>query len=79
LAIAKVGRRGNLVIPSGERRKARIEEGDRVEVEAGGEGLLFVKKIPNLKEIRRKMAGRLPQWAELEGRADILAEKEVKK
>ncbi len=78
MTIAKVGRRGSLVIPSRERRKAKIEEGDRVEIVARGSGLLVLKRVPALKEIQKKMAGRLPQWRDLEGKADELAEKEVK-
>lgn len=78
MPLAKVGRRGSLVLPSAERKKARIEEGDKVEVEAKGEGLLLVKKVSNLNEIRRKVSGRLPQWTELEGRADSLLQKETR-
>jgi len=78
MAIAKIGRRGSLVIPSEERRKAEIEEGDRVEVVARGSGVLVLRRVPTLKEIQKKMAGRLPQWSDLEGKADEQAEKEAK-
>jgi len=78
MTIAKVGRRGSLVIPSEERRRAKIEEGDRVEVVARGSGVLVLRRVPTLKEIQKKMAGRLPQWRDLEGKADELAEKEAK-
>ena len=30
-----------------------------------------------LKEVQAKVAGKLPQWSELEGKADELIEKEV--
>jgi len=78
VTIVKIGRRGSVVIPSEERRKAEIEEGDRVEVVARGPGPLVLRRVPKLKEAQKKMAGRLPQWRELEGKADELAEKEVK-
>jgi len=77
MTLAKVGRRGSLVIPAKERKKAEIEEGDRVEVFAQESGLLIVKKIPRLKEVQQRMAGKLPQWSELEGKADELLEKEL--
>jgi hypothetical protein len=31
-----------------------------------------VKKVANLAGVRRKLAGNLPQWSELEGKADEL-------
>ena len=66
------------MIPSQERRKAEIEEGDRVEVQASGRGFLVVKKVPRIEEVRKKLSGKLPQWPELEGRADELLEKEAR-
>ena len=78
MTLAKVGRRGSLVLPADERRKAEIGEGDRVEVVAREHGLLLVRKVKSLKEIQRRMAGRLPQWKELEGTADELAEVETR-
>lgn len=77
MTLAKVGRRGSLVIPSAEREKAQIKEGDRVEVQADVAGLLTVKKVPNIAEVRKKLAGRLPQWPELEGTADEVLENET--
>jgi len=77
LALAKVGRRGSLVIPVTERRRAGIDEGDRVEVRFEGEGTILVRKIPSLKKIQKKMAGRLPAWSELEGKADKLVLRET--
>ena len=77
MTLAKVGRRGSMVIPTKERRKAEIEAGDRVEVVAKETGLLIVKKVPSLKDIQQRMAGKLPQWNELEGKADKLLEKEL--
>lgn len=74
--MAKVGRRGSLVLPSKERRRAKIEEGDQVEVRAQQEGLLIVKKVPTLKMVQERIRGKLPQWAELEGKADRLLELE---
>lgn len=35
------------------------------------------RKVKSLKEIQKRMAGRLPQWAELEGKADKIAEAEA--
>ncbi len=77
MAIAKVGRRGSLVIPSKERKKAKITEGDRVEVAAEGPGEIRLKKLSSLAEVQRKMRGRLPAWNKLEGKADRLLFKEV--
>lgn len=78
MALVKVGRRGSMVIPSKERRKAKIREGDRLEIRAEGEGLMTIKKVPSLKDVQEKMAGRLPQWSRLEGKADKILEREVK-
>ncbi len=36
-----------------------------------------MRKVKSLKEIQKRIAGRLPQWTELEGSVDELAEKEV--
>lgn len=77
MALAKVGRRGSLVIPACERERAKINEGDRVEVIGKEFGLLVVKKVPSLKEIQIRMAGKLPPWRELEGKADKLVRKEM--
>jgi len=38
----------------------------------------IVREVKSLKEIQRRMAGRLPQWKELEGTADELAEVETR-
>lgn|GEM_PF-4486737 len=78
MALVKVGKRGGMVIPSEERKKAKINEGDRVQVIALREGELLVKRTPSLKDIQRRMAGKLPQWNELEGKADELLTKELK-
>ena len=72
MALAKVGRRGSLVIPAEERRRAGIDEGDRVQVRFEGKGLIVVRKVPSLENVRKKLAGRLRPWNELEGRADEL-------
>lgn len=77
MTLAKVGRRGSLVLPAEERRKAEISEGDRVEVVAREAGLLYVRKVKSLREIQKRMAGRLPQWRELEGKADEMVEREA--
>ena len=77
MTLAKVGKRGTVVIPSKERKKAEIEEGDYVEITARETGLIVMRKAPSLKEIQIKMAGKLPQWDELEGKADELLEKEA--
>ena len=77
LTLAKVGRRGSLTIPSAEREKAHIKEGDRVEVQASATGLLTVRKVPNITEVRKKLNGKLPQWPELEGKADELLKRET--
>lgn len=77
MTLAKVGRRGSLVLPSEERRKAEIDEGDRVEVVARETGLLLVRKVKSLKEMQKRMAGRLPPWTELEGKADEIAQREA--
>jgi len=77
LTLAKVGRRGSLTIPSAEREKAHIKEGDRVEVQASATGVLTVKKVPNISEVRKRLSGKLPQWPALEGKADELLKKET--
>jgi AbrB family looped-hinge helix DNA binding protein len=77
LTLAKVGRRGSLTIPSAEREKAHIKEGDRVEVQASATGLLTVTKVPSITEVRKKLNGKLPQWPELEGKADELLKRET--
>jgi AbrB family looped-hinge helix DNA binding protein len=77
LTLAKVGKRGGLVIPSEERRKAQIEEGDKVEIQAKGTGSLILTKVPRIEDVRKKLSGKLPQWTELEGVADELLEKEA--
>jgi len=77
MTLAKVGKRGTVVIPSKERKRAEIQEGDYVEVTARETGLILIRKAPSLKEIQAKMAGKLPQWNELEGKADELLEKEM--
>jgi AbrB family looped-hinge helix DNA binding protein len=77
MTLAKVGKRGTVVIPSKERKKAEIKEGDYVEITASETGQILIKKAPSLKQIQTKMAGKLPKWDELEGKADELLEKEV--
>jgi len=78
LTLAKVGKRGGLVLPPEGRRKAEIYDGDKVEVRASGRGSLVVRKVPRIEEVRKKLSGKLPQWPELEGRADELLEKEAR-
>lgn len=77
MTLAKVGKRGTVVIPAKERKRAEIQEGDYVEVTAREVGLILIKKAPSLKEVQTKIAGKLPQWSELEGKADELLEKEM--
>lgn len=77
MTLAKVGKRGTVVIPAKERKKAEIREGDYVEVTARETGLILIKKTPTLKETQTKMAGKLPQWSKLEGEADELVQKEL--
>ncbi len=77
MTLAKIGKRGTVVIPAKERKKAEIQEGDYVEVTAKETGLILIRKAPSLKEIQTRMAGKLPQWNKLEGKADELIEKEV--
>jgi len=77
MTLAKVGKRGSVVIPAKERKKAEIQEGDYVEVTAGETGIILIRKTPTLKEVQAKIAGKLPQWNELEGEADELLEAEL--
>jgi len=79
MTLAKIGRRGSLVIPAEARRRAGIKEGDHVDVTVRESGLLLVKKVPSLGEVQEIMAGKLPQWDELEGKADELIERAVKR
>ena len=43
------------------------------------EGLIPVRKIARLEKVRKKIAGRLPSWSELEGKADELVLRETRK
>jgi hypothetical protein len=43
------------------------------------EGVILVRKISSLEKVRKKMAGRLPSWIELEGKADELVLRETRK
>ncbi len=36
-----------------------------------------VRKVRRLREVQKRMAGKLPQWSEPEGKADDLAEREA--
>lgn len=57
-----------------------MEQGDIVEVKAQQEGVLVVRKIPSLKTVQEKIREKkLPQWSELEGKADRLIEMESKR
>jgi len=77
MTLQKVGKRGTVVIPAKERVKAEIEEGDYVEIAARETGLILIRKVSSLEDMQRKMAGKLPQWDELEGKADELLEREI--
>jgi bifunctional DNA-binding transcriptional regulator/antitoxin component of YhaV-PrlF toxin-antitoxin module len=66
------------VIPSEERRKAQIEEGDQVDVRAKGRGSPVTTRVHRIEDVRKKLSGKLPQWPELEGQADTLLEKEAR-
>jgi AbrB family looped-hinge helix DNA binding protein len=76
MVVVRIGKRGTLVIPSKERKKGGMDEGDKVDVTAEGTGVLIIKRVFSLNEVQRRMAGRLPQWSELEGKADHLLERE---
>jgi len=43
------------------------------------EGVILVRKISSLEKVRKRMAGRLPSWSELEGKADELVLHETRK
>jgi len=77
MAVAKIGKDGSLVIPTKERNKADIAEGDDVEIVARESGLIVIKKALSLKKIQQKLAGKLPQWRELEGSVDEVLDREV--
>jgi len=49
-----------------------------VEVKFEEEGVILVRKILSLEKVQRNMAGRLPQWSRLEGKADRLVLQEVR-
>jgi len=38
-----------------------------------------VREDASLRKVRKKMAGRLPQWSELEGKADELVLRETRR
>lgn len=74
-----LGKKADLVIPSSVRKKARVEGGDVVEVVALGKGEILLRKADDLAGVRKMMAGRLPQWSELEGKSDALLRKEMER
>ena len=74
----RIGRRGTITIPSEIRKKVGIKEGDLVEVELTEEGVIRLRKVKDLDSVRKMVEGRLPQWEELEGKADKLLMEEAK-
>jgi len=54
-----------------------VERGDVVEVVALGKGEILLRKADDLAGVRKMVAGRLPQWSELEGKADALLQREM--
>lgn len=46
MSVAKIGKRGVLVIPSEIRKKSGLKEGDDVLVEAGDSGIIHIMKRP---------------------------------
>ncbi len=43
------------------------------------EGTILVMEVSGLEGVQKKMAGRLPQWDRLEGKADRLILREVRR
>lgn len=67
-----LGKKAKLVIPRSVRKKANVGRGDVVEVIVLGKGEILLRKADDLVGVREMVAGRLPQWSKLEGRADAL-------
>ena len=74
-----LGKKAELVIPSSVRKKASLERGDVVEVVALRKGEILLRKTDDLTGVMKMVAGRLPQWSELEGRADTLLQREMQR
>jgi len=79
MSFVTLGKKAELVIPSSVRKKANVGKGDVVEVVALGKGEILLRKADDLVGVRKMVAGRLPQWSELEGRADTLLERKVQR
>jgi len=79
MSITVLGRKAELVIPKGVRDKACIASGDVLEIVALGKGEILLRKADDIDAVRKMVAGRLPQWAKLEGRADRLLDREMRR
>ncbi len=79
MSFTVVGKKADLVIPKTIREKAEIQKGDVVEIVPLGKGEILLRKADDLGGVRKMVAGRLPQWSKLEGRADSLLDKEIGK
>ncbi len=79
MSFVRLGKKADLVIPRSVRKKAEIEKGDVVEVVALGRGKILLRKADDLAGVRKMVAGRLPQWSELEGKADALLDRETQR
>jgi AbrB family looped-hinge helix DNA binding protein len=71
MTIVKVGKRGTLILPSRERRKAGIKEGDQVDVISEDVALIIMRQVLSLRG-SDNVEGAPPPWEELEGLADEL-------
>ncbi len=79
MSFVVLGKKADLVIPSSVRKKADVKRGDVVEVVALRKGEILLRKADDLAGVRKMVAGRLPQWSELEGKADTLLRREMER
>ena len=77
MSFVVLGKKAELVIPKSVRKQVSVDRGDVLEVVALRRGEILLRKADDLAGVRKMMAGRLPQWSDLEGRADGLLDRET--
>ncbi len=77
MSFVVLGKKAELVIPKSVRKQVSVDRGDVLEIVALRRGEILLRKADDLAGVRKMMAGRLPQWSDLEGRADDLLDREA--
>ena len=77
MSFVVLGKKAELVIPKSVRKQVSVDRGDVLEIVALRRGEILLRKADDLAGVRKMMAGRLPQWSDLEGRADGLLDREA--